>query len=688
MGAEMVKSSVILSFDDKNKYHFNKEFIDKILNPQYKKLTIVGVARGGKSTFINLLCSYLSNSKCQPFETGQSDDHISVGITGVIIANYVIIDCQGIKLYDGSMDKILLFVCHYLSDIIIYNTAKILDNTIFNNLTQMAAFTGLVKDGRSTPPQLIFRVADSSYDEERFVEQDVLKKLLDISYDDDCKSMRSAFHNLFSEKSIICTDSVGKSELKMVVADPLQFLKNNESFHIAMKRIVDMLKDCKTKNQLTYLTLYQLTQDIDVGDIGIKTKDLDALSAAMGKAMNEYVLTYSHCAQPINPTREAIEERIKMANGALNTFDEKYRKVNEYDRIKARNNLLKLLIPSLHTAWTTTINSTASSNLMRTSEATSFTYSFTENWNLIVSGDKFSYGRGSNENFSWVNSMAFLMYTGLDKAMEDAKKKVRIYTEKEVAAKQIELDKISAEINKIRKQAAKDHHAAAKNNAASWYQKFKKSILESVNYGYPNFQQKMIMDIDAIYPKNFSKTHSFTIKFIFRADQIMPTVDVQYAAIDGAQQKNTLPDSFKTLTIDTDAITKDIVKDRQTEYDSKIITFNEPMAGLVKDQFDAIEKMLNTFFQREIVIIHVADIKLADKSEYRTFIATFRGSKACKQLEKTIGTKGTRFEFVYVPSRDDLWGNIFLSCDARVNLAEIRSNLKDFGIFYTTLNSD
>lgn len=310
------------------------------------RIAIVGVARGGKSTFINLLCSRLARKDFAPFASAAGTSHVTVGVTAAFVDDVAVLDCQGIRMGDGTLDKALLLVCYYFADIVVYNQATVLDNTIFGNLTQMAAFVALTERGRCAQPALFVRLRDFTGEVAEFDERAELERFLSPAYKDENASMRSAFAKLFQSVEVVCTDMVNRVELALAASRPTEFLERQGSFLVAIGRILEKARVPKTG--LSAEALREMLNE----NVGLNLHDLDALNSGMELAMRRFIdEARAGLAAPVAAGRPALAERLAAVTERLAAFDQQYARVNDVTYRAQRAAICGVVLPPLHAAW-------------------------------------------------------------------------------------------------------------------------------------------------------------------------------------------------------------------------------------------------------------------------------------------------------------------------------------------------
>jgi hypothetical protein len=350
-GAKTIDSAVsLLQFDKGGVASINGPIYERVRVAKFR-LAIVGIARTGKSSLVNMLCSMLAKKHIRPFASDAGTAKITVGITVAFIGNIAILDCQGIRQGDSSNDKILLLVCHFIADVFVYNQTALLDNTIFANLIQMAAFVALTEKGKSRPPHLVIRVRDLTGDD--FDEKSELDKFLSLEYEDEYKTMRSAFAKLFRQVSVVTSDLIGKVETKTMGIDYPAFMKANPSFRSCVQNIIKMLTGSPSEELNDLPTLNAMLSE----QCGLTVRDLDALSTGMELAMRRFIDGYrvpkymdnickGHNACALHINQRAIENKR-----ILDSFDSQFSRVNELNYGEQRAVLYELLTGPMFTQW-------------------------------------------------------------------------------------------------------------------------------------------------------------------------------------------------------------------------------------------------------------------------------------------------------------------------------------------------
>jgi hypothetical protein len=308
-----------------------------------KRVAIVGVARGGKSTYFNLICSRAAGIDFNSFAAAAGTSHVTIGISAAVVNGTAFLDCQGIRLGDGSKDKALLLCCHYFADVLVYNQAAVLDNTIFSNLTQMAAFVALTESGKSDPPVFVARLRD--FTAGRLDEKDEIARFLSPEFDDENRTMRSAFAKLFSGIHVVATDLVGRSQLLKAANAQSAFLEENADWAASIDRILSLAREAppKTVSATTLANMF-------LEEVGLKTHDLDALKVGMELTMRRVVDDASRLGAPLDGTLASFVARCKEVVEAVEGFDTQFARVNDISYREQRDALLAVFTPVLEAA--------------------------------------------------------------------------------------------------------------------------------------------------------------------------------------------------------------------------------------------------------------------------------------------------------------------------------------------------
>jgi hypothetical protein len=206
-------------------------------------LSILGKARLGKSTFLNALVSMLTGSSANIFKSQTGIEHCTYGIDYCFIPehNLLLLDSQGLANGDARHDPALLLFLYLVSDVIIFNDSKILQNEALKLIEPVCAFMTYIEDiDDFTKPHLMFRLSDGK------LVKDVKKNLANVMapHEDQYQSIRESIAELFQDPlGIVKTESLSRDEETMLDNnDYMELLHEKQNgFHGAIQTVLDML---------------------------------------------------------------------------------------------------------------------------------------------------------------------------------------------------------------------------------------------------------------------------------------------------------------------------------------------------------------------------------------------------------------------------------------------------------------
>ena len=207
-------------------------------------ISIVGDARKGKSTFLNLIINYLTNENKEYFKMDDGLSHCTLGIDYYQYGEYLFLDCQGLNYQNSSNDPKLLLLIYSISNIIIYNDKNVINNNVFTTLQPMAMFLNTFKSSINNSIILYFRVSDYDLDGNP-------KSLLDnilIEQNDQFNNVRESIKKLFSSIEINTTDIIDRTDkIHFKNRDFNKILELN-GFNSIIKEIFQIVKNQTKKN--------------------------------------------------------------------------------------------------------------------------------------------------------------------------------------------------------------------------------------------------------------------------------------------------------------------------------------------------------------------------------------------------------------------------------------------------------
>jgi hypothetical protein len=232
-----------------NKLYYNLKNTIEDVSTQVKIISVIGKARTGKSTLMNLLISKWSNFNTTIFKMSDSGDHCTNGVDYYYIKhlNIILLDFQGIYLGDSSQDSKLLLLAYLLSDVIIFNENKMLSNNTLSQFEPMLSFIQYMNkdDTKKCNPKLIFRITDVNLK----IDPTTNMHQMLSHQDDQFQSIRDCIHELFDEPFAINTNNLDRSEFKLLKnEDFLGILSETENgFNNAIVKISDYIGCCSTQ---------------------------------------------------------------------------------------------------------------------------------------------------------------------------------------------------------------------------------------------------------------------------------------------------------------------------------------------------------------------------------------------------------------------------------------------------------
>jgi guanylate kinase len=276
-----------------NKLWYNLKNITEDTTTPVKIISVIGKARTGKSTLMNLLISKWSNSNTTVFKMNDTGDHCTNGVDYYYIKhlNIILLDFQGIYLGDSSQDSKLLLLAYLLSDVIIFNENKMLSNNTLSQFEPMLSFIQYMHkdDFKKSNPKLIFRITDVNLN----IDATTNMHQMLTKQNDQFQSIRDCINELFDEPFAINTNNLDRSEFKLLKKeDFMGILNENENgFNNAINKINDYLSCCTA--QRTFGSFINDTRCIvmAINNNGhINFHELDVLSNLSIRNILDYIL--------------------------------------------------------------------------------------------------------------------------------------------------------------------------------------------------------------------------------------------------------------------------------------------------------------------------------------------------------------------------------------------------------------
>ena len=313
-------STNLFQFDQEGFPIFQKQNVSKFKkvndNPKHV-ICLVGQARMGKSFFLNCFNRFRmkKNSKetSNIFASITGDEHCTKGVNVYENENFILIDCQGLKYEDSKGDDKLLLIAYTLSDIVIINGVKTLDNTMFSFIEPISVFENFLQKSKPKEfkPTLIFKIMDYQMDDEpdkKIMSQ--LKKLM-TKTEDNYKTLRNTLDLIFSENiHAIYTMPPDRKEKVFLKKNDYKYALENECLHIreSIEEIYLISSNLNKKSKITHDDFIKKCIELDAEMKYLKeNKSFNMDEADLSKLIGE-----KRCIEFCN---KIINETIEDANG-------------------------------------------------------------------------------------------------------------------------------------------------------------------------------------------------------------------------------------------------------------------------------------------------------------------------------------------------------------------------------------
>ena len=296
-------------------------------------VSILGKARMGKSTFLNTIVSHMTNKSEAPFKAMDCDDHCTRGIDAFHMPdqNLFLLDSQGLDYEDASHDPHLLLFLYIVSDLIIFNDTRRLENGALKLMESVCTFTNYLDIDTVVKPKLYFRIFDSDVKDP----QKNLDKVLG-SYQDQYQSIRKSIKHLFDKDLRLLTTEPLGSPAKMMLEHNMytQLLAEPFGFKEAVESILAATHSTKPKSILPKVP--DVVNSINSNkEISIEKLDIVTLQAEndIHKWIQETIPLAMYTDISVDGTQQSFEEnvepRIATRKGILVAFEKRFKDVEE-----------------------------------------------------------------------------------------------------------------------------------------------------------------------------------------------------------------------------------------------------------------------------------------------------------------------------------------------------------------------
>lgn len=364
MGGEdivKIQSHDFMSFPlvrfENNQIVFNRHVLDSLeIDPstKYKVITIVGRARTGKSTFLNLLISYLNNNDELIFKSNSGIDHCTHGIDIYIDNNIIFLDCQGIEYQDSSNDIQLLLLAYLLSNVIIFNDHQ-LNNGTLKSLEPIISFVNYIEVTDLKKPDLFFRIRD--YDMDSSVAS-LLTNFL-TRQDDQYQTIRDSLFDLFENIDSISTGSLDRKELKHLKEckyGTILDCKDNK-FEECFNNLITKISTYKSITFSRFMENIDNISELLNNNSRLDFNKLDLCHTLIKTEIVEFinnidkrVYTNLNVTGTQHNYNIVVKPRIKQTNTIFDTFDNNFKFVNSNIKDNYRQKLFEELNQPIITA--------------------------------------------------------------------------------------------------------------------------------------------------------------------------------------------------------------------------------------------------------------------------------------------------------------------------------------------------
>ena len=217
------------------------------LSESVRVLSILGKARMGKSTFLNAITSKILNVNTSAFKCQTGIEHCTYGIDYYYIKekNILLLDSQGLANGDASHDPSLLLFIYLVSDLIIFNDSKILQNEALKLMEPICAFMTYIED-MDVKPHLMFRISDGE------LIDNPAKNLSNVlaPHEDQYQSIRDSLNELFHRPiQLVKTETLERIDKSLIdEGDYLRLLAiKGNGFERTVNEILDYLTSLTPK---------------------------------------------------------------------------------------------------------------------------------------------------------------------------------------------------------------------------------------------------------------------------------------------------------------------------------------------------------------------------------------------------------------------------------------------------------
>ena len=348
-------SHQLITFDSNEKANLMLKNIWNGINinsQSFYVISIIGDARKGKSTFLNLIISHLVGSNVEVFKASNQSETLTHGITMFVCKNIIFLDCEGLAKEGTQRDIKLLLIPYMISNVVIFNDTDDFNDSLIKKLEPLTTLSTFVDYGKKTnKPKLIFRI--SNYELEGDIKESFKNKIKSTKDKDVAKTIIKTLDELFDSIDIISTPTPDRSDRKLLSNKHyLEFLnKESTEFRPAIEYVLDKVKS-GISVQFSSLSklIEQSVNSINTND-QIKPEYFDTTRIIHNNVINEFIQNIPFklydpiIIDGLKTTNYLITNRQQELSNLLLEYDNKFAKVehqikNEH-REKIKNQIQK-----------------------------------------------------------------------------------------------------------------------------------------------------------------------------------------------------------------------------------------------------------------------------------------------------------------------------------------------------------
>jgi hypothetical protein len=303
-------SQQLVTFEDDN-ITISCEIFQANNKEKKQVIAIVGQARQGKSTYLNIFGSVLAGKNVTMFPTGgestdrEGCEQITKGIRVYENDKYIYLDCQGL-MYENSAndDKILLFA-YVLADLIIVH-GKEMNNSILHMIQPIALFGNYMLNTKpkGIKPVLIFKICDYSKRNSGDI-KGYFDKTFNNQVIDNYTSLKNTLKETFESIDITFTSRLDDFDFDLIdQMDYLEFLKKPDTnFRNSIEFIVSKMPGAQVSLEELLVKSQKVKNDLETNKARINIQEADLCKLLREKEFQKYLdnirKKYPELSQPI-----------------------------------------------------------------------------------------------------------------------------------------------------------------------------------------------------------------------------------------------------------------------------------------------------------------------------------------------------------------------------------------------------